>query len=83
MLRPPSAFISRKGKGKGLGAGRLNYAVAGILYVVCLVCDLLRVTFDVSDSIANRGDLFGLIVGNGDTELLLKFHNELYRHQGR
>ena len=39
---------------------------------------LFCVLLDVSDSVANSTDLFSLVVGDRDTELLLKLHDELY-----
>ena len=39
--------------------------------------NLFCVLLDVSDSVANGTDLLCLIVGNGDTKLLLKLHDQL------
>ena len=35
-------------------------------------------SFDVGNSVANSGNLLSLIVGDGNTKLLLKLHDELY-----
>ena len=37
--------------------------------------------FDVVNGIAYSANLFGLVIGNGDAELFLKLHDELYRVQ--
>ena len=41
------------------------------------VKNLFCILFDISYSVANSGNLLSLIVGNGNTELLLEFHDEL------
>ena len=51
-----------------------SYQKQPLCYNVYLFCVLL----DVSDSITNSTDLLSLIVGNRNTKLLLKLHDELY-----
>ena len=42
-----------------------------------LKIDLFGVFLDVRDSVTDSSDLLGLVVGNGNSELLLKFHDQL------
>ena len=46
-----------------------------------LKIDLFGVFLDIRDSVTNSGDLLGFVVGNRDTEFLLKLHNKLYSIQ--
>ena len=43
-----------------------------------LIIHLFCVLLDISDSITYSTDLLSLIVGDRNTEFLLKFHDELY-----
>ena len=42
-----------------------------------LKIDLFGVFLDIRDSVTNSGNLLGFVVGNRDTEFLLKFHDQL------
>ena len=42
---------------------------------------LFRVLFDVVDGIAYGSDLLSLVIGDGDAEFLLEFHDEFYSVQ--
>ena len=40
--------------------------------------ELLLSLFDKVDSVLYSGDAFGLVIGNRNTKLFLKLHDELY-----